>query len=82
MADETLRRTRAAAIRTVLEEGLRQAEDPVAYLRTAAGEVRQLVTLFEVEADHGGSSYGAMIHAMLADEVEIAAEELIRRLHH
>ena len=72
----------AAAIRTVLEEGSRRAEDPVAYLRTAAEEVRQLVTLFEVEGDHSGSSYGATIRAMLADEVEVAAQELIRRLHH
>ena len=81
MGDEALRKTMAAAIRTVLEEGLMRASDPIGYLRTAAEEVRQLVDL----VDHSGrpdNSDGAAIRAILADEMEAAARDMIRRLHH
>ena len=82
MADETLRKAMAAAVRTVLKEGLRKAEDPVTYLRSAASEVRQLVTLFEQEVADADESNAAAVRAILAEEVEAAAEELIRRLRH
>ena len=81
MGEETLRKAMAAAIRTVLERGLRKTDDPITYLRLAAEEVRQLVDLFE---EQGGAERpdGAMIRAILADEVEIAVQGMIRRLHH
>jgi hypothetical protein len=81
MGEDALRRNMAAAIRTVLEEGLRKADDPITYLRSAAEEIRQLVDLFE----RSGTSQrmdGAAIRAILVDEVESAAQEMIRRLHH
>ncbi|WP_043832132.1 hypothetical protein [Muricoccus aerilatus] len=81
MADETLRKAMAAAVRAVLKEGLRKAEDPVSYLRSAASEVRQLVTLFEQDVADADES-NAAVRAILAEEVEAAAEELIRRLRH
>lgn len=82
MDEEAMRRTMAAAIRTVLEEGLRKAEDPIAYLRTASEEVRQLVTLFEQTGDRSSVRGGAAVRTILAEEVEAIAGEMIRRLHH
>lgn len=82
MADESLRRTIAAAIRTVIEEGLQKAEDPIAYLHAAAEEVGQLVRLFEEERGPSGHPDGARIRAILAEEVGIAARDMIRRLRH
>ncbi|HEY8612157.1 MAG TPA: hypothetical protein VIL69_12785 [Roseomonas sp.] len=81
MGEETLRKNMAAAIRTVLEEGLRKTDDPVTYLRSAAEEIRQLVSLFERT---GSSSLtdGAAIRAILVDEVEAATQEMLRRLQH
>ncbi|MBP0494644.1 hypothetical protein [Roseomonas indoligenes] len=81
MNEAALRRSMAAAIRTVLEEGLRKTDDPVHYLRSAAEEVRQLVDLFEQGGPESRTD-GALIRAILADEVEAAAQEMIRRLHH
>ena len=81
MGDEALRRNMAAAIRTVLEEGLRKAEDPITYLRSAAEEIRQLVSLFE-RSGTSGRMDGAAVRAILVDEVESATQEMIRRLHH
>ena len=81
MNEAALRRSMAAAIRTVLEEGLRKTDDPVHDLRSAAEEVRQLVDLFE-QGGTAGSTDGALIRSILADEVEAAAQEMIRRLHH
>jgi hypothetical protein len=81
MDEQALRKTMAAAIRIVLEEGLQKADDPITYLRSAADEVRQLVDLFERRGTSGGMN-GASIRAILADEVETTAQELIRRLHH
>jgi hypothetical protein len=80
MRDDMLRQTVATAIRTVLQEGLNKADDPVNYLRTAADEVRRVVTLFEQEGRAGAD--GSAIRSMLAEEVEAAARDLIRRLHH
>jgi hypothetical protein len=81
MGDEALRRDMAAAIRIVLEEGLRKADDPITYLRSAAEEIRQLVSLFE-QSTAPGRLDGAVVRAILVDEVETAAQEMIRRLHH
>lgn len=81
MGDEALRRNMAAAIRTVLEEGLRKSEDPITYLRSAAEEIRQLVSLFERSGTPGRTD-GAAVRAILVDEVEAATQEMIRRLHH
>ena len=82
MADERLRKAMAAAVRAVLKEGLRKAEDPVDYLRSAASEIRQLVTLFEQDVAGSDEPKAAAIRAILAEEVEAAADELIRRLRH
>jgi hypothetical protein len=71
----------AAAIRTVLEEGLRKSDDPITYLRSAAEEVRQLVELFE-RSGPAGRLDGAAIRTILVEEVEAAAQEMIKRLHH
>ncbi|SHI58060.1 hypothetical protein SAMN02745194_00644 [Roseomonas rosea] len=81
MGDETLRKNMAAAIRIVLEEGLRKTDDPITYLRSAAEEIRELVDLFE-RSGWSGRMDGAAIRAMLVDEVEAATREMIRRLHH
>jgi hypothetical protein len=81
MGDDALRRSLATAIRTVLEEGLRKADDPITYLRSAAEEIRQLVDLFE-RSGTAQRMDGAAIRAILVDEVESAAQEMIRRLHH
>lgn len=81
MGHEALRRDMAAAIRTVLEEGLRKADDPITYLRSAAEEIRQLVALFE-QGESSGRLDGAAVRAILVDEVESATREMIRRLHH
>ena len=82
MADDALRRSMAAAIRTVLEEGLLRADDPIAYLRTVASEVRQIVSLFEEETVMSGNPNGSMVRAILAEVVEVAAREMIGRLQH
>lgn len=81
MGEEMLRKNVAAAIRIVLEEGLRRTDDPITYLRSAAEEIRGLVQLFD---DHPRSDLmdGAAIRAMLVHEVEAATQEMIRRLHH
>ncbi|MFH5925570.1 hypothetical protein [Roseomonas xinghualingensis] len=81
MGEEKLRRTMAAAIRAVLEEGLRRTDDPIAYLRSAAAEVRQLVELFE-RSKAAGRMDGAAIRMILVEEVEAVVQDLIRRLHH
>ena len=81
MSEEKLRRTMAAAIRTVLEEGLRKTDDPIAYLHSAAAEVRQLVELFE-GSGAANRVDGAAIRILLVEEVEAATQELLRRLHH
>jgi len=81
MVEEALRRTMAAAIRIVLEEGLRKSDDPITYLRSAADEIRQLVDLFD-RGERPDRSDGAAIRTFLADEVEAAAAEMIRRLRH
>ncbi len=81
MGDETLRKNMAAAIRIVLEEGLRKTDDPITYLRSAAEEIRELVDLFE-RSNWSGRMDGAAIRAILVDEVEAATREMIRRLHH
>ena len=81
MGNEALRRDMAAAIRTVLEEGLRKTDDPITYLRSAAEEIRQLVALFE-QSSSSGRLDGAAVRAILVDEVESATQEMIRRLHH
>ena len=82
MADDALRRSMAAAIRTVLEEGLLRADDPIAYLCTVASEVRQIVSLFEEETVTYGNPNGSMVRAILAEVVEVAAREMIGRLQH
>ncbi|MFC0389253.1 hypothetical protein [Muricoccus vinaceus] len=82
MDQEAMRRAMAAAVRTVLEEGVRKAEDPVAFLRTASREVRELVAMFERTGGQSSIPGGAAIRAMLAEEVEAIAAEMIRRLHH
>lgn len=81
MNEAALRRSMAAAIRIVLEEGLRKTDDPVQYLRSAAEEVRQLVELFDQDGPASRTD-GALIRSILADEVDAAAQEMIRRLHH
>lgn len=81
MNEAALRRSMAAAIRIVLKEGLLKSDDPVQYLRSAAEEVRQLVSLFEGEGRED-MTRGALIRSILADEVEAAAQEMIRQLHH
>ncbi|MCR0983212.1 hypothetical protein [Roseomonas populi] len=81
MNEAALRMSMAAAIRTVLEEGLRKADNPVHYLRSAAEEVRQLVGLFDQDGP-ASRTEGALIRSILAEEVEAAAQEMIRRLHH
>ena len=81
MGNEELRRNMAAAIRIVLEEGLRKADDPITYLRSAAEEIRQLVFLFE-QSNPPGRLDGAAIRAILVDEVEAATQEMLRSLHH
>ena len=81
MGEETLRETMAAAIRTVLEEGVRQAADPITYLRAAAEEIRLLVAVVD-EDPASDREEGARVRAILAEEVQAIAQEMIRRLRH
>jgi len=78
---EVLRQDVAVAIRIVLEEGVREADDPVRYLRSAMEEIRQLVILAE-GGRSGGGAEGTAIRSILMDEVETAIQEMIRHLHH
>ncbi|MCR0981671.1 hypothetical protein [Roseomonas populi] len=62
------------AVRTVLEEGLRHAPDPVAYLRRAAGEVLLVITAFEA----AGPSEGAELRAIVAEEIVTISHALMK----
>jgi DNA-directed RNA polymerase subunit F len=74
--DDLLRRLLADAVRRMLEEGLREAPDRVAYLRAAAGEVGQVLALLA----EARPTDGAELRAILAEQVVAVARELMQGL--
>ncbi|WP_159347738.1 hypothetical protein [Roseomonas harenae] len=74
--DDLLRRLLADAARRMLEEGLREAPDRVAYLRAAAEEVGQVLALLA----EARPTAGAELRAILAEQVVAVARELMQGL--
>ncbi|MFH5923994.1 hypothetical protein [Roseomonas xinghualingensis] len=76
--DELLRHLVADAVRRVLEEGLRKAHDPLAYLRSAVEEIGHMVAVFA----EARPAEGAELRAILAEQVVEVTQELMARHHH
>jgi len=76
--DDLLRYLVADAVRRVLEEGLRKAHDPLAYLRGAVEEIGQMVAVLA----EARPAEGAELRAILAEQVVEVTQELMARRHH
>lgn len=75
MRDAMVRQLVAESVRTALEEGVRRAPDPIAYLRGTAMEVESLMAVL----DTARPAEGAAMRAIIAEEVVAVARALLGR---